>query len=220
VAANHVIHLDRWWNPAVEDQCTDRAYRIGATKDVFVYTVGAVHPVLKESSYDVVLDTLLKTRRETSKRVFTSSEITAADFVESINSSHSDSKAEEILQEIDKSGYIYLEEFVRDRFLAEGLNANLTRHTGDGGADIVVRDELGQIIYLVQCKHTTNIDTPIDAGLLDDARRVRENWHAKDALVVGVSNAKRFSPRVVDQFKKINGRLIARDGLWRLRFTG
>ena len=28
-AANHVIHLDRWWNPAVEDQCTDRVYRIG-----------------------------------------------------------------------------------------------------------------------------------------------------------------------------------------------
>jgi SNF2 family DNA or RNA helicase len=43
VAANHVIHLDRWWNPAVEDQCTDRAYRIGATKEVFVHTVGAVH---------------------------------------------------------------------------------------------------------------------------------------------------------------------------------
>ena len=220
VAANHVIHLDRWWNPAVEDQCTDRAYRIGATKDVFVYTVGAVHPVLKESSYDVVLDTLLKTRRETSKRVFTSSEITAADFVESINSSNSDNKAEEILQEIDKSGYIFLEEFVRDRLLAEGLNANLTRHTGDGGADIVVRDELGLILYLVQCKHTTNVDTPIDAGLVDDARRVRENWRAKDAVVVGVSNAKRFSARVVDQFKRINGRLIARDDLWRLRFTG
>ena len=33
-AANHVIHLSRWWNPAVEDQCSDRAYRIGQTKDV------------------------------------------------------------------------------------------------------------------------------------------------------------------------------------------
>ena len=28
-AANHVIHYDRWWNPAVENQATDRAYRIG-----------------------------------------------------------------------------------------------------------------------------------------------------------------------------------------------
>jgi len=35
-AANHVIHIDRWWNPAVEDQATDRAFRIGQRKDVQV----------------------------------------------------------------------------------------------------------------------------------------------------------------------------------------
>ncbi|RJQ66843.1 DEAD/DEAH box helicase [Pseudonocardiaceae bacterium YIM PH 21723] len=35
-AANHVIHLDRWWNPAVEDQASDRAHRIGARRDVQV----------------------------------------------------------------------------------------------------------------------------------------------------------------------------------------
>lgn len=36
-AANHVIHMDRWWNPAVEDQATDRAYRIGQDRDVMVW---------------------------------------------------------------------------------------------------------------------------------------------------------------------------------------
>ena len=35
-AASHVIHVDRWWNPAVEDQATDRAYRIGQRNDVQV----------------------------------------------------------------------------------------------------------------------------------------------------------------------------------------
>lgn len=35
--ANHVIHFDRWWNPAVENQATDRAFRIGQKKKVFVY---------------------------------------------------------------------------------------------------------------------------------------------------------------------------------------
>jgi SNF2 family DNA or RNA helicase len=35
-AANHVIHLDRWWNPAVEDQATDRAFRIGQNRNVQV----------------------------------------------------------------------------------------------------------------------------------------------------------------------------------------
>ena len=36
-AADHVIHLDPWWNPAVEDQATDRAHRIGQTKVVTTY---------------------------------------------------------------------------------------------------------------------------------------------------------------------------------------
>ena len=35
-AANHVVHVDRWWNPAVEDQATDRAFRIGQKRNVQV----------------------------------------------------------------------------------------------------------------------------------------------------------------------------------------
>jgi non-specific serine/threonine protein kinase len=36
-AASHVVHFDRWWNPAVENQATDRAFRIGQTKNVLVH---------------------------------------------------------------------------------------------------------------------------------------------------------------------------------------
>ncbi len=36
-AANHVVHLDRWWNPAVENQATDRAFRIGQKRKVQVH---------------------------------------------------------------------------------------------------------------------------------------------------------------------------------------
>jgi SNF2 family DNA or RNA helicase len=36
-AASHVIHFDRWWNPAVENQATDRAFRIGQTRHVLVH---------------------------------------------------------------------------------------------------------------------------------------------------------------------------------------
>jgi len=36
-AASHVIHFDRWWNPAVENQATDRAFRIGQTSNVLVH---------------------------------------------------------------------------------------------------------------------------------------------------------------------------------------
>ncbi len=44
-AANHVIHVDRWWNPAVEDQATDRAFRIGQRKDVQVRKLTCVGTV-------------------------------------------------------------------------------------------------------------------------------------------------------------------------------
>src|SRR3546814_1366106 len=43
-AANNVIHLSRWWNPAVEDQATDRAYRIGQTRPVTIHIPMAIHP--------------------------------------------------------------------------------------------------------------------------------------------------------------------------------
>ena len=71
----------------------------------------------------------------------------------------------------------------------------------------------------MQCKHTSEINSPIDAGLLLDAQRVLVNWKAPKAIVVGVSNAKRFAPRVVEGFKKINGQLIARDQLAQFRLV-
>jgi hypothetical protein len=61
IEANHVIHYGRWWNPAVESQATDRVYRIGQTKDVFVYL-----PILKDpsgavpSTFDERLDVLME----------------------------------------------------------------------------------------------------------------------------------------------------------------
>ncbi|MDO4685978.1 MAG: DEAD/DEAH box helicase [Corynebacterium sp.] len=52
-AANVVVHMDRWWNPAVENQATDRAYRIGQRKDVRVYKMVSVG-TLEESIQDIL----------------------------------------------------------------------------------------------------------------------------------------------------------------------
>ncbi|KIQ15073.1 DEAD/DEAH box helicase [Rhodococcus sp. MEB064] len=54
-AANHVVHLDRWWNPAVENQATDRAFRIGQRKDVQVRKLLCVGTV--EERIDAMLTT-------------------------------------------------------------------------------------------------------------------------------------------------------------------
>lgn len=78
-AANHVIHFTRTWNPAKEDQATDRAYRIGQTKDVFVYypTVSA----LDFKTFDVKLDELLERKRALAGDMLNGSgEIGARDF--------------------------------------------------------------------------------------------------------------------------------------------
>jgi non-specific serine/threonine protein kinase len=56
-AAGQVIHFDRWWNPAVEDQATDRAYRIGQKKNVLV------HKCVTIGTMEEKIDNLLKEKR-------------------------------------------------------------------------------------------------------------------------------------------------------------
>jgi len=60
--ANHVIHLSRWWNPAVEDQCTGRVVRIGQTREVEVHIPISLLPQGK-ASFDQNLHALLERKR-------------------------------------------------------------------------------------------------------------------------------------------------------------
>ena len=62
-AATHVIHLSRWWNPAVEEQCNDRVHRIGQTRDVTVHLPMAVHTGYREASFDCLLHSLMQKKR-------------------------------------------------------------------------------------------------------------------------------------------------------------
>ncbi|MGI8974631.1 MAG: DEAD/DEAH box helicase [Gaiella sp.] len=62
-AANHVIHFDRWWNPAVEQQATDRAHRFGQSKPVFV------HSLICAGTLEERIDQLLESKRELAEQV-------------------------------------------------------------------------------------------------------------------------------------------------------
>src|SRR5258708_5732911 len=59
-AANHVIHYDLWWNPAVENQATDRVYRIGQTKTVNVYRF------ITQNTFEEKIDAMIKSKQELS----------------------------------------------------------------------------------------------------------------------------------------------------------
>src|SRR6516162_9781764 len=60
-AASHVVHFDRWWNPAVENQATDRAFRIGQTKNVLV------HKFVCRGTVEEKIDKLIESKQQLSK---------------------------------------------------------------------------------------------------------------------------------------------------------
>ena len=62
-SANHVIHFDRWWNPATEDQATDRVHRIGQTKNVYVYQT------LVSGTLEEKIATMLERKRDLANKV-------------------------------------------------------------------------------------------------------------------------------------------------------
>jgi superfamily II DNA or RNA helicase len=68
-AATHVIHLSRWWNPAVEEQCNDRVHRIGQSKPVTIHLPMAIHPDFQEHSFDCLLNSLMTRKRNLAKSV-------------------------------------------------------------------------------------------------------------------------------------------------------
>ncbi|MCL6459708.1 MAG: DEAD/DEAH box helicase, partial [Gorillibacterium sp.] len=67
-AANHVFHFDRWWNPAVENQATDRAYRIGQTRHV------QVHKFVTLGTLEERIDEMLERKLALSNQIVSSSE--------------------------------------------------------------------------------------------------------------------------------------------------
>lgn len=83
--ANHVIHFTRSWNPAKEDQATDRAYRIGQKRDVYVY-----YPTMLDQapyiSFETNLNKLLAGKRELARDILaTGKELKVEDFMDGID---------------------------------------------------------------------------------------------------------------------------------------
>jgi SNF2 family DNA or RNA helicase len=72
--ASHVIHFDRWWNPAVENQATDRAYRIGQTRNV------QVHKFICAGTLEEKIDEMIEQKKEISEKVIGTGEAWLTEF--------------------------------------------------------------------------------------------------------------------------------------------
>jgi non-specific serine/threonine protein kinase len=66
-SANHVIHFDRWWNPAVENQATDRAFRIGQQKNVLV------HKFITTGTIEEKIDKMIEAKQKMAGDIIASS---------------------------------------------------------------------------------------------------------------------------------------------------
>lgn len=150
-AANHVIHFTRPWNPAKEDQATDRAYRIGQTKDVYVY-----YPIITADdfiTFDSKLDTLLKFKRELATDMLNGAgDVSAADFGDLQDIGGSSLFANEA---IDDDSLCSMQSDVFEAFCAllwskMGYKSYKTPHSGDQGIDVVAINANHGV--LLQCK--------------------------------------------------------------------
>ena len=196
-AANHVVHLNRWWNPAVEDQCSDRVYRIGQDKDVTVYLPQAVHPGLGDASFDRILHDLLEEKRALSREIVAPTQFNDGDFRRLFEGSlGNDENGDGLSQRIDSMDWRDFELWVADELRGVGFSVQVTSGRADGGADVIaVLRESGRPPLFVQCKHSARgAAARIDEQAVKDLLRARavHGLAHPGAVLVAVTNA-RFS---------------------------
>jgi hypothetical protein len=164
--ANHVIHYGRWWNPAKESQATDRVYRIGQSKPVYVYYPIARDPRGEIKSFDEKLHDLIQRRRRL-----------AADFLAPMPAE--DELAQELVAELAGTGaadgdevrlampdvlsldWREFEALTAALEAKRGARVALTPCGGDDGADVV--SLFGSELRLIQCKHLANGEVAAEA---------------------------------------------------------
>ena len=181
VEANHVIHYTRHWNPAKEEQATDRAYRIGQKKDVYVYypIISNVESIEREE-YNTVDEWIKKqlevdmtdsSPEEKLNRIIVKKKRMLKDFFLTCGGEFDDDMAKEFAamsngvekdlsievidniahQEFEKLAVVLLEKEYNSKY---GL---VTVESGDKGIDGLIFSEKGNI--LIQAKHTKRLDT-------------------------------------------------------------
>lgn len=190
-AANNVIHLERHWNPAKEDQASDRVYRIGQEKDVSIYHF--IHKANNIKTFDEGLNELIQNKKSLSDgTLIPTPAISDKDIVETFFNK---------IKETEKWELLSPQEFeieVMRLFEKAGYRCNLTqKYPTEAGADIIgVKNEKKIVI---QCKHTR--------------KRIKQS---KTALYQLISEAKKAYPdaiyiAVTNYYFNNNARKLAKE---------
>ncbi|USE77560.1 SNF2-related protein [Cupriavidus gilardii] len=188
-AANHVVHYTRTWNPAKEDQATDRAYRIGQKKPVHVYC-----PVVRADdfvTFDVKLDQLLSYKRELAEDMLNGAgDLTPGNFdlAEVVPGAYANDIDPRVTLDMAlRMTWQHFECLAASLWNKRGYASYRTPGTSDNGVDVVALNGIkGQ---LVQAKTSRNEGTTL-------------GWDAVKDVVTGEAFYRRRHPGVT--FQKVS----------------
>jgi len=218
-AANHVVHFTRTWNPAKEDQATDRAYRIGQTKDVHVYyPVVVAHDFL---TFDAKLDKLLDWKRGLSTDMLNGAgDVSPADFGDLEAPDGGNAFGNELIgpDDIGSLDSDAFEAFCALLWSKRGYTRTIkTPRVGDGGVDVIAIK--GSEGVAIQCKssaikgrgHGWEAVKDVSAGVASYAKR----YAGVKFAMVAVTN-QRFNSTARQQAQVLGVELIEGEDLERL----
>ena len=162
--ANHVIHYSRWWNPAKEDQASDRVYRIGQTRPVHIYLPMATHRQFR--TFDVILHELLERKRQLSQGTLfptEKAEVTPTEILDALQGGQPPMQEGSPLtiEDADNLDPRFFEAFVATLFHVQGYRVELTPPSGDKGADVIAyQGQEGTNGLLIQVKQRKEGNKP------------------------------------------------------------
>ena len=227
-AANHVIHLSRCWNPAKEDQATDRVYRIGQEKEVHVYLPIAQYE--GGDSFDVKLDQLLQYKRSLSQSVIFPTADTEVDGQDMYNElvgwnnvmgseSACGTSSYWTIEDTDKVTGDVFERMVAKLYASiPGYAAEETKQTNNYGVDVVVEtDQKSRQGLLVGCRQMMGASLSHDSvEAICSAIPFYEKQRGYHFSGVVVTNALDFTSHDKERAAAAGVKLIARQDLTKL----
>ena len=198
-AATHVIHLSRWWNPAIEEQCNDRIYRIGQKLDCTVHIPMSVHSKHMENTFDCILNDIMLRKRKLFQEVLMPLEDVTREPSDMIARINGDNKFD--ITEIDRMSWEDFENWALNEAKKTGLwKVSKTPRTGDKGADGYMEHVIRGDIVLVQCKHTGDLSKVLGPAAVAQVAGSREFYPSRGRKrVIVLTNANGFTKEAMQK---------------------
>lgn len=207
-AANHVIHLERHWNPSKEDQATDRTYRIGQKRNVNVYFPLLLHPTRKITTFDTGLNRLIDQKRNLagSLGLMPTPSVTETELFDGILRGNALEQSPKFLtvEDARKLSWELFEALIACLYEGDAKRVILTPKGSDHGADVVVlgHREHGNILVQVKTTSKSTLDSGAAVCELEGAGPFYERTLGlKIPLRCLHSNTERFSKKTKEMGK-------------------